>query len=401
MNDNSMLTSDSAKVTAGLVIIGSGLAGYMLAKEWRKLNAETKLTIITADDGAFYSKPLLSTALTQKKTPEQLVITSANIMAQELKAEIVCYTQVESIDTNQNIIVLNPGSGVKQTLPFTQLVLACGAEIIRPQLTGDAVNLVQSVNNLTDYRQFREVLRDKNHIAILGAGLVGCEFANDLVNAGYQVTVIAPDAYPFAAVFPPPVGQLLQSKLSEQGVKWYLNQLPKSVNIKGEKFAVTLTNNQEILADTVLSAVGLRPSIELARRAGLKVNRGIVVNRKLQTSSASVFALGDCAEIDGLVQLYVAPLLQSARALAKILTGVSELVHFPVMPIVVKTPALPLVFFPAPAGVPGKWEIEGEDHHLRALFYDNEGQLRGFVLAGDKIRDKMPLAKQLPLVFHE
>lgn len=396
MNEKTIVaTSNQQTENAGLIIIGSGLAGYMLAKEWRKLDAVTPLTIITADDGAFYSKPLLSTALTQQKTPEQLVITSANIMAQELNAEIMCYSVVENIDISQNLLTLHN----QPSLRFHSLVLACGAQVIRPLLSGDAVSAVQSVNNLTDYRQFREFLSNKQHIAILGAGLVGCEFANDLVNAGYHVSVIAPDAYPFAAVFPPAVGKLLQAKLSERGVNWYLNQFPQAVKTQNQQYVVALADNQEILVDGVFSAVGLRPNIDLARRAGLRVNRGVVVNRRLQTSCPSIFALGDCAEVDGQVQLYVAPLLQSARALAKILAGGLEPVDYPVMPIVVKTPVLPLVYFPAPAGVLGDWHIEGEDHHLRALFYDQAGQLRGFVLVGDKIRDKMPLAKQLPLVF--
>lgn len=379
-----------------LIIIGSGLAGYMLAKEWRKLDSATPLTIITADDGAFYSKPLLSTALTQQKTPAQLVITDAQTLAQELNANIICQTSVTDIDPMGHTVTLN-----RQQLTYSRLVIACGAEVIVPPLTGDAIKAVQNVNNLSDYRHFREWLADKKHLAILGAGLVGCEFANDLVNAGYQVTVIAPDAYPLASVLPEPVGLVLQTFLAKQGVDWRLGALATAIHYRDRQIAVTLANNQEILADGVFSAVGLRPRIDLAKRAGIKTERGIVVNRWQRTNDPSIFALGDCAQVDGLVQMYVAPLLQSARALAKVLAGGNDPVHFPAMPIVVKTPALPLVFSSPPAGILGKWHIEGEDHHLRALFHDHDGQLRGFVLAGDKIRDKMPLAKQLPLVFTE
>lgn len=379
-----------------LVIIGSGLAGYMLAKEWRKLDTQTPLIMITADDGAFYSKPLLSTALTQQKNPDQLAMTSAEAMAQELNAKIYCQSVVTAIDPLENIITFN-----QQTLKFSRLVLACGAETITPQLTGDAVDEMQTVNNLGDYRKFRQWLSGKKHIAILGAGLVGCEFANDLVNTGHTVTLIAPDTHPLMTVLPAPVGRVLQDLLAKQGVIWQLGHLATAVNHRGQQYVITLANQQEILVDGVFSAVGLRPQTNLARRAGIIVNRGIRVNRLLQTNFAHIFALGDCAEIDGLVQMYVAPLLQSARALAKILAGGHEPVHFPVMPIVLKTPVLPLVFMPPPAEVIGEWRIEGEDHHLRALFHDASGQLRGFVLAGEKIRDKMTLAKQLPLIFSE
>lgn len=379
-----------------LIIIGSGLAGYMLAKEWRKLDPDTPLTIVTADDGAFYSKPLLSTALTQQKTPGQLVVANAETMSQELNADIICGSYVTAIDPAANTVHCG-----QQIFKFSRLVLACGAETVAPQLTGDALASIQTINNLCDYRHFRHWLSDKKQLAILGAGLVGCEFANDLLNAGYAVTLIAPDAYPLAAVLPAQVGHLLQEKLAGVGAVWRLGQTPTTVNHHGQQVIITLSDGREISVDGVISAVGLRPQLSLARQAGMTVNRGIVVNRWLQTNFSHIFALGDCAEVDGLVQMYVAPLLQGARALAKILAGGRDPVHYPVTPIVLKTPALPLIFSATPARVVGEWHIEGEGHHLRALFHDQSGQLRGFVLTGEKIRDKMPLAKQLPLVFTE
>ena len=380
-----------------LAIIGSGLAGYMLAKEWRKLDTVSPLVIITADDGAFYSKPLLSTALTQQKTAEQLVVATAEIQAQELNAKIIVLSTVTAIDPIANTITTSNHG----TLEFSRLVMACGAEVVAPKLAGDAVLTVQTVNDLCDYRRFRQWLSDKRRLAILGSGLVGCEFANDLANAGYSVTLIAPDPHPLATVLPPVVGRLLQEQLAQLGVIWQLGHCAAAVNQRGSQIIITLSDGQEICADGVFSAIGLRPRIQLARDAGIMVNRGIVVNRWLQTNFSHIFALGDCAEMEGLVQMYVAPLLQGARALAKILAGGREPVHYPVMPIVVKTPVLPLVFTAPPAHILGEWHVEGEGHHLRALFHDQSGQLRGFALAGDKIRDKLPLAKQLPLVLSD
>ncbi len=382
---------------APLIIIGSGLAGYMLAKEWRKLDTATPLTIITADDGGFYSKPLLSTAFAQHKQPDQLMVASAEVMAQELTATILCWSKVTAIDPVAQHIIINE----QTSLEFSRLVMACGAEIIHPPLTGDAVTDVQTVNTLCDYRHFRQWLSGKKHVAILGAGLVGCEFANDFINAGYAIDIIAPDPYPLAALLPEPAAKLLQDLLGKQGIQWRLGHVAKSVARRNQQVAITLSNDQELLVDGVFSAVGLRPQLSLAKSAGIQVNRGIVVNRWQQTNFPAIFALGDCAEVAGVVQMYVAPLLQSARALAKILTGGHEPVHYPAMPIVLKTPALPLVFSAVPPGIVGEWHVEGEGHHLRVLFHDQAGQLRGFVLAGDKIRDKLPLAKQLPLVFAE
>lgn len=373
-----------------LVIIGCGLAGYMLAKEWRKLDQQTPLLMITTDDGAFYSKPLLSNAFTQQKIPDQLMVSSAANMAQELNAKISCYANVTAIDPHNNTLTVD-----HQSFHFSRLVLACGAEVVAPKLSGDAVKEIISVNTLSDYRYFRQWLENKKHIAILGSGLVGCEFANDLANAGYTVTIIAPDPHPLAAWIPPELGQSLQQALTQCGIHWQLGHSATAVNYRQGQIAVSLSNGQEILAEGVLSAIGLRPRIHLAKSAGIHVHRGIVVNRQLQTNFSHIFALGDCAEIEGEVRMFVAPLLQSARVLAKILVDQKESVDFPVMPIVLKTPALPLVFVPVQNGVKGQWQIEGEGHHLRALFYDQKNDLRGFVLSGDKVRDRMSLAKQL------
>lgn len=379
-----------------LIIIGSGLAGYMLAKEWRKGETQTPLIMITADDGVFYSKPLLSTALTQKKTPEQLAINTAETLSQELNAKIYTQSVATAIDPIAHTVTVH-----SQSFAFSKLVLACGAEVISPPLSGNAVAEIQTVNNLSDYRHFRQWLTPKKHIAILGTGLVGCEFANDLMNAGYTVTLISPDAYPLMRLLPKAIGSLLQDSLTKQGALFKLGHFPTTVNAHGSQKTITLSNGQEILVDGVFSAIGLRPNISLAQSAGIRVNQGIVVDPYHRTNFPDIFALGDCAEVNGLVQMYVAPLLQSARALAKILIGNDEPVRYPVMPIIVKTPVLPLVFVSPPADALGEWRMEGEGLHLRALFYDSSAQLRGFALSGDKIRDKIPLMQQLTCVFAE
>lgn len=379
-----------------LIIIGSGLGGYMLAKEWRKIDTSTPLVIITESDGSFYSKPLLSTALSQKKTPEQLVINDCQAMAAELNASIYSHATVTDIDPIANIVKFD-----QQQLSFSQLVLACGAQKIIPQLTGDSVHEIISVNNHGDYKHFYDWLKDKKKIAILGAGLVGCEFANDLLNTGYDVTLIAPETHPLATFLPAKAALGLQQALMNKGVDWRLGHLAIELNRHHHQYDLILSNNTQVIVDGVFSAIGLRPEIKLAQQAGITVNRGIVVDRWLRTNYPSIFALGDCAEVDGLLLMYVAPLLQCARALAKILNGGDQPVHYPNMPIVLKTPAFPLIFSLPKSDIIGEWHFEEEGHDMRALFYDQSGQLRGFILAGNKIRDKMSLAQQLPLVFSE
>jgi rubredoxin-NAD+ reductase len=389
-----------SKVATPIVVIGSGLAGYMFVKEFRKLDSKTAIEMITLDDGAFYSKPLLSTALTQKKSAENLAIFPAKKMAEDLAIKIHTYATVESIDVMTRTIVWQR-EGKKETLEFSRLILACGAQVALPPVSGSEPSDFSSVNTLEDYRIFRHWLEDKHSIAIMGAGLVGCEFANDLVNAEFSVKVIAPEAHPLSKLVPPFVSEQLKQSLEAKGVAWHLQTTIQEIHRLKKGYDIILSNGETIFADGIFAATGIKPRLGLAQHIGLETRQGIVVNRWLQTSIPYIFALGDCAEVDGHLKQYVAPLLQCAQTLAKILTGSKEPLHYPAMPIVIKTPACPLVVSPPSPHIHGEWHVEGEGISLRALFHDKAGQLHGFALVGEKVRDKMELAKQLPLIFQE
>lgn len=381
-----------------IIIIGSGLAGYMLAKELRKLDAQTPLQIITASDGRFYSKPQLSTALTANKSADMLAVNTVEQMTKQLNAEIRTQTRVTKIDPDKKIIFLG-----EEQLPYEKLVLACGADVIKAPLIGNAVDKIYSVNDLEDYAVFRESLQSKKRIAILGAGLVGCEFANDLANVGHHVEIIAPATHPLETLLPFELGYVLQNALAENGVVWHLEQLATAVDhaVDGEGFSLTLGYQQRLDVDIVLSAIGLKPHVELAESANLQIGRGILVNRYLQTSAPHIYALGDCAEVNGLVMLFVAPLLNCARALANTLTNKPTAVEYPAMPVVIKTPACPIVVCPPPRNLAGDWIISGIGRDLEALFYDEKKQLRGFALTGKAVAQRMILQKQLPSLFEE
>lgn len=378
-----------------IVIIGTGLAGYMLAKEYRKLNADNRLTLITKDDGAFYSKPLLSTALAQQKTPDQLAVNDVVQMRSQLQADVHTYSVVQSINPHAKTLHYTNDDGDQKPLRYDQLVLATGAEKIVIPLTGDALNDVLSVNNLEDYRLFRAKLFNKKRIVILGAGFVGCEFANDLINAGHEVTIVAPDAYPLMRLVPKIAGEFLQSTFANAGVNWRLSCFAQQVNHDGAQYQVYLSDGTVITADLVFSAVGLRPDVQLAKSAGLLVDRGVVVNHQLQTSDSSIYALGDCVQMDGALKMYVAPILHAAKVLAQTLLGAQVDLHYGVMPIMIKTSLVPVVVVPPDEDISGEWQFEQSSQGVRALFFDQEKILRGFVLAGIFTKEKMQLTKQM------
>ena len=162
---------------------------------------------------------------------------------------------------------------------------------------------------------------------------------------------------------------------------------------------VTLDTGETIAADLVVSAVGVRPRTALAESAGLKVNRGVVTNRALETSATNVYALGDCAEVDGHVLVYVAPLMAAARALGKTLAGESTDVAYPAMPVTIKTPACPVVVSPPAAGAEGEWVINADGSSVKCEFRNSAGDLLGFALTGDATREKMALQKELPPIL--
>jgi rubredoxin-NAD+ reductase len=162
---------------------------------------------------------------------------------------------------------------------------------------------------------------------------------------------------------------------------------------------VVLSDGNTVAADLVLSAVGLSPRTDLAVQAGLAVNRGVVVNRELATSAPHVYALGDCAEVQGWVLPYVMPLMAQSRALAATLAGQPTAVSYPAMPVVVKTPAWPTVVCPPAPGGDGQWVVDASDDALAARFVSSAqpAQLLGFVLQGKAVSQRQALAAQVPV----
>lgn len=377
-----------------IVIIGSGLAGYNLAKELRKLDKEAPLVILSADGGQFYSKPMLSNALASNKQPEAIPLGSAEQMAAQLNATVRPRTRVSAIEPDRHAVRISD-----ETITYSRLILALGARQIRLPLEGDAAHAVLSVNDLDDYAAFRAAIDGGKSVALIGAGLIGCEFANDLAASGHKVDVVDIADQPLPRLLPPAGGSLLRDRLAALGVSWHFGTGVKAVDRAGAQLRVSLGNGQEIVADVVLSAVGLKPRTELARAAGLHINRGIVVDRMLATSAPDVYALGDCAEVEGLVLPFVMPIMHAARALAATLAGKPTAVAYPAMPVLVKTPACPTIISPPASGAAGQWHIEQTSDSVKSLFVDSAGRLLGFALNGAATAERAKLAPQLPAVL--
>ncbi|MFY0639761.1 MAG: FAD-dependent oxidoreductase [Bermanella sp.] len=379
-------------MTAPLVVIGTGLAGYNLVKEFRKADAERQVIMITADDGRQYSKPMLSTGFSKGKDADGLAMNDAGAMAEQLKIEIRTHQTITAINPAEKVVMLG-----NEALAYSDLVLAFGAEPFQLPIEGS--EHLYHVNDLMDYAEFHSAVQGKKRVLVMGAGLVGCEYAHDLASAGFAVDLVAPDAQPLSRLVPSPCGEALKPALETLGVTLHLEKAVTSVSKDGDQYVAHLSDGSQLKADVMLSAVGLKPRVALAQAAAIEVNRAIVVNQQLQTSAPHIYAIGDCAEVMGLNLLYVLPLMNSARALAKTLAGQPTDVKYPVMPVMVKTPSLPIVTCPPAQDSAGEWEFDGQSPHIKALFKDSGGNLLGYALTGDCVAEKMALNKELPVML--
>lgn len=385
----------SGATRENVLIIGSGLAGYSLAKELRKRDAGLPISLITADGGEVYTKPMLSNAFARHHQADDMVQKEAAAMARELDIEIRTRTRVLALDREARSMAVEDSAG-RTSLTYDRLVLALGADPrVFPAEGSDAV-AIATVNDLDDYRRWRGQIGQEGRILLIGAGLIGCEFANDLALAGFEVSLVDPAPWPLARLLPEEIGNMLVGALEGLGCKLYLGRTVARYVKAGAGFIAELDDAAQLPFDHVLSAVGLVPRTALAREAGLDVEQGIVVDRLLRTTDPSIFALGDCAQTEAGLLPFIAPLLAEARALAATLTGEETRLQLPALPVVVKTPACPLVLCPPHAGVQGSWELETGEDGAVGVFRATDGREAGFALAGSKTVLQQEMIGRMP-----
>lgn len=369
-----------------IVIVGSGLAGFGILRELRRLSPEARLTMVTLEDGHFYSKPALSTALAKGKTAETLVTSSAEKMIAQLKLDARIGREAEAIDRAGKALCTTGGP-----IFYDKLVLAVGARPFRPEIQGDAAHRAISVNQLDHYAYFREQLPDNARVLVLGSGLVGTEFANDLVTSGYKPIVVDMLPLPLAQLVPPAVGKSVRDTLADKGVEWHLDRKVVAINYMQDAtgYIATLDDGTNIEADLVLSAVGLRPNIALAQEAGIEVDTGIRVNQFGQTSDPDIYAIGDCAEYPHGVSAYVTPIMAAARGIAPSVLGTPTEIRFPPLSVQVKTTLLPINLLPPCQSCIGEWQLaESDAAGQKHLYIDDGGVIRGYVLTHDKCEQR-------------
>ncbi|PTB32998.1 NADH:flavorubredoxin reductase NorW [Photobacterium phosphoreum] len=374
-----------------IIVIGSGFAAYQWVKSFRKLDQHTAITLVTADQGADYSKPELSHVFSRSQQATDLIKQTAAEFAAEQNIKLITETVIKEINTAQQWIYFN-----QQQLHYSSLIIATGATSFIPKFAGNATNKIITLNSLSELQQNQSQINAAKHITILGAGLIGTEIAIDLATAGKKITLCDKAAAMMPALLPEFIAVELHQILSQKNIGLQLNATISEINSDGEQLIISQQGQEEIHTDIIIAAMGLAPRIQLAQQAGICTNKGIIVNNMLQTSATNVYAIGDCAEINGKISAFIQPIMLSAMALAKTLAGTPTPLSLPPMLIKAKTPWLPLSLAGITTAIDIHWQIERDHEGYIAKAHTADKTLIGFIASHNKQKQVFALLRQLP-----
>ena len=378
----------------GIVIIGAGLAGWHVIDAIRAKDKDVSITLITTDNGDRYHKPMLTMAISQNKQASDLVRATGADAAEAAQVTLLANTQVTDIDAAAQTVQLisalrsDPVYTNYATISYDKLVLAMGAHPIFPKSLPQ--DLVWHVNHIERFGQLQEKLAiGSQHVAIVGAGMVGTEIAEDLLKAGHEVTLIDLNNAPLSQMLPPKATARIAKAVQSQGINFLggyqvsdvIRNDDGKLQVSYELFTPngedTDTQSSEMLiVDHVIASTGLTVDGKLPTAAGVEFNHrtGIVVDAPtLRTNTNNIYAIGDCMSINGVACRYVAPLRAQAATIADDVLGLehSGYEHKPPM-IRLKNKAISVMA----TGVPqanGNWQVatETEDELIMNLLNDN------------------------------
>ena len=377
-------------MSADIVIIGSGFAARQLVKFIRQQDKNVPVRIIAADSCDEYNKPELSHVFSMGYRADALTRQTAAAWAESQNIMLHPFTRVSAIDRAAHVVQTSAGD-----FPYGKLVLATGARAIVPAVKGS--DLIYTLNSQQEYRQCEADLINAERVLMIGGGLIGTELAMDFNRAGKQVTVIDRSATLLSALLPPEISGRLQHRLVRSGVQFLFQTEIVELARDGDALAVSFSNGEKGRFDAVVCAIGLRPDLALAQKAGIEVRRGIVVDDALATSAPDIYALGDCAEIQGRLMPYLQPAMLAAMTLGKNLTGCAATLTLPAMLIKVKTPDMPLHLAGDPASPSYEWQMTFSPTGIIAKGYDQSGLFRAFVVSEDHMKMAFSMLKEIKL----
>ncbi|HEX4195521.1 MAG TPA: FAD-dependent oxidoreductase [Stellaceae bacterium] len=285
--DAAKKASSAASAPGKIVIIGGGAAGFAAAERLRREGYANSLVMISDDAAPPVDRPNLSKDYLAGNAPEEWIPLRPDDFYTGNKIDLRLKSSVVAIDPRAKEIALGDGS----KLPYDRLLLATGADPIKLPLPGADLPHVFTLRTLAHSRAIIARAANAKRAVVIGASFIGLEAAAALRNRNIEVHVVAPEKIPMERVLGPAMGEFVRALHEEHGVIFHLENTPTAIDAK----QVTLNSGANIEADLVVMGVGVRPRLTLAEKAGLKIDRGVVVDQYLQTSAPDIFAAGDIA----------------------------------------------------------------------------------------------------------
>lgn len=270
-----------------IVIVGAGAAGNAAAEMLRREGYRGKITMIGRDGSVPYDRPNLSKDYLAGNAPEEWIPLRSTDFYEEHSIDLIVGTEVTEVDVKGHEVKLANGEG----RTFDRLLLATGADPVKLPIPGAGLGHVHYLRTLADSRAIIEAAKGAKQAVVIGASFIGLEVAASLRNRGLSVDVVAPEKVPLERVLGTQLGAFVQKTHESEGVKFHLGTTSKSI----DQTNVTLDDGTTLEADLVVIGVGVRPATSLAERAGLAMDKGVVVNEFLETSVPGIFAAGDIA----------------------------------------------------------------------------------------------------------
>jgi nitrite reductase [NAD(P)H] large subunit len=302
---------------ARLVVIGNGTAGMRAVEELIARAPERfDITVIGAEPHPNYNRILLSAVLAGEKTLDEIVVNPLGWYA-EHGVRLIAGTRANAIDRATRIVALADG----RSLRYDKLLLATGSKPLAPAIPGLGFPNVRAFRDIADSEAMIAAAQSGGRAVVIGGGLLGLEAAWGFKRRGMAVTLVHLMPTLMERQLDVAAGELLRRELEARGIVFVTNAQTEKIAGENRAEAVVLADGRRLPADFVVLAIGIRPNVELARAAGLDVNRGILVGDDMATSDPDIYAVGECIEHNGQVFGLVAPIWDQARVCGARLAG--------------------------------------------------------------------------------